>query len=37
MDCQGLAGFVYERGQIMVGSSDGVVVGALVCGIDCRG
>ena len=30
--------FVYERGEIMFGSSDnsgGVVVGALACGTEC--
>ena len=37
MGCQWLAGFVYERGEIMIGSSDnsgGVVVGALACGTE---
>ena len=37
--CQWLAGFVHDRGEIMIGSSDnsgGVVVGTLVCGTECR-
>ena len=45
MGCQWLAGlaslgFVYDRGEIMIGSSDnssGVVVGALVYGTECSG
>ena len=35
-----VAGFVYERGKIMIGSTDnssGVVVGALVCRTKCSG
>ena len=34
----GRAGFVYDNGEIVIGSSDnsgGVVVGALVCGTEC--
>ena len=33
-------GYVYDRGEIMIGSSDnssGVMVGALVCGTECSG
>ena len=43
MGCQWLAVLVsriYERGEIMIGSSDnsgGVVVGSLVCGTECSG
>ena len=40
MGCQWLAGlvsrFVYDREEIMIGSS-GVVVGTLVCGTECSG